>query len=166
MDFIVGLSNSPRGCNVIWVIMNRLIKSVHFLPMKTTYSLLKYTNLYHEEIVWLHGTPVSIVSDQDPSFVSKFWKSLQRAFGTELNFSTAFHPQTDGESKRIIQTLEDMLRLCVLDFQRNWEAHLPLVEFANNNSFHASLGWHRTKCFTKENVDRPSVGPTFKNNNF
>ena len=84
--------------------------------------------------------PVSIVSDRDPRFVSKFWKSLQRAFGTELNFSIAFHPQMDRQSERTIQTLEDMLRLCVLDFQENREAHLPLVEFAYDNNFHSRIG--------------------------
>ncbi|GFZ15866.1 hypothetical protein Acr_25g0002750 [Actinidia rufa] len=140
MDFVVGLPNSPRGCNAIWVIVDRLTKSAHFLPVKTTYSLSKYANLYIAEIIRLHGTPVSIVSDRDPRFMSKFWKSLQRALGTELSFSTAFHPQMDGQSERTIQTLEDMLRLCVLDFQGNWEMHLPLVEFAYNNSFHASIG--------------------------
>ncbi|GFZ19571.1 hypothetical protein Acr_28g0002760 [Actinidia rufa] len=92
------------------------------------------------EIIGLHGTPVSIISDRDPRFKSKFWKSLQRALGTELSFSTAFHPQMDGQSERTIQTLEDMLRLCVLDFQGNWQMHLPLVEFAYNNSFHTSIG--------------------------
>ncbi|GFZ17085.1 hypothetical protein Acr_26g0003550 [Actinidia rufa] len=152
MDFVVGLPNSPRGCNAIWVIVDRLTKSAHFLPVKTTYSLSKYANLYIIEIIRLHGTPVSIVSDRDPRFTSKFWKSLQRALGTELSFSTAFHPQTDGQSERTIQTLEDMLRLCVLDFQGNWEMHLPLVEFAYNNSFHASIGMapyealYRRKC--------------------
>ncbi|GFZ03498.1 hypothetical protein Acr_16g0001220 [Actinidia rufa] len=119
MDFVVGLPNSPRGCNAIWVIVDRLTKSAHFLPVKTTYSLSKYANLYIAEIIRLHGTPVFIVSDRDPRFTSKFWKSLQRALGTELSFSTAFHPQTDGQSERTIQTLEDMLRLCVLDFQEN-----------------------------------------------
>ncbi|GFY96673.1 hypothetical protein Acr_11g0009790 [Actinidia rufa] len=136
----VGLPNSPKGCNAIWVIVNRLTKSAHFLPVKTTYSLSKYANLYIAEIIRLHGKPVSIVSDRDLRFVSKCWKSLQQAFGTKLNFSTAFHPQTDEQSERTIQTLEDMLRFCVLNFQENWEAHLPLVEFAYNNSFHASIG--------------------------
>ena len=112
---------------------------MHFLPVKTTYSLSKYANLYIAEIIRLHGTLVLIVLNQDPRFVSKFWKSLQRALGTELNFSTTFHPQTDRQSKRTIQTLEDMLQLCVLDFQRNWKAHLPLVEFAYKNSFHANI---------------------------
>ncbi|GFS42569.1 hypothetical protein Acr_00g0080620 [Actinidia rufa] len=100
IDFVVGLPNSPRGCNAIWVIVDRLTKSAHFLPVKTTYSLSKYADLYITEIIRLHGTPVSIVSDRDPRFTSKFWKSLQRALGTELSFSTAFHPQTDGQSER------------------------------------------------------------------
>ena len=81
------------------------------------------------EIVRLHGVPISIVSDRDPRFTSSFWKSLHRAMGTKLTFSTAFHPQTDGQSERTIQTLEDMLRACILDFKGSWEKHLPLVEF-------------------------------------
>ena len=88
----------------------------------------------------LHGVPVSIVSDRDPRFTSSFWKSLHRAMGTKLTFSTAFHPQTDGRSEWTIQTLEDMLRACMLDFKGSWEKHLPLVEFSYNNSFHASIG--------------------------
>ncbi|GFS40203.1 hypothetical protein Acr_00g0067140 [Actinidia rufa] len=140
MDFVMGLPNSPSSCNAIWVIMDRLTKSAHFLSVKATYSLTKYENLYITEIIRLHGMPISIVSDRYSRFTSKFWKSLQQALGTELNFSTTVHLQTDGQSERTIQTLKDMLRLCVLDFQENWKAHLPLVEFAYNNSFHASIG--------------------------
>ena len=92
------------------------------------------------EIVSLHGVPMSIVSDRDPKFVSRFWQSLQRALGTELKFSTAIHPQPDGQPERTIQTLEEMLRLCVLDFKGSWEVPLPLVEFAYNNSYQASIG--------------------------
>lgn len=96
--------------------------------------------LYLSEIVRLHGVPVSIVSDRDTRFLSRFWRSLQEAFGTTLNFSTAFHPQSDGQSERTIQTLEDMLRSCALDLRGSWEEHLPLVEFAYNNSYHSSIG--------------------------
>ena len=120
--------------------MDRLTKSAHFLPMRMTYSMEKLAQLYVKEIVRLHGVPVMIVSDRDPRFTSSFWKSLHKAMGTKLNFSTAFHPQTDGQSERTIQTLEDMLRACMLDFQGSWEKHIPLVEFAYNNSFHASIG--------------------------
>ena len=88
----------------------------------------------------LHGIPVGIVSDRDARFTSHFWKSLQNALGTKLNFSTAYHPQTDGQSERTIQILEDMLRACMMDFSGSWEDHLPLVEFAYNNSYQASIG--------------------------
>ena len=120
--------------------MDRLTKSAHFLPIRQTHSLEKLVELYMNEIVRLHGVPVSIVSDRDPRFTSSFWKSLHRAMGTKLTFSTAFHPQTDGQSERTIQTLEDMLRACMLDFKGSWEKHLLLVEFSYNNSFHASIG--------------------------
>ncbi|KAL0463175.1 UNVERIFIED_CONTAM: Transposon Tf2-12 polyprotein [Sesamum latifolium] len=92
------------------------------------------------EIVRLHRIPTSIVSDRDPRFTSHFWGSLHRALGTKLHFSTAFHPQTDGQSERTIQTLEDMMRACVIEFRGNWDDHLPLIEFAYNNSFHSSIG--------------------------
>ena len=135
MDFVVGLPRTPKGYNAIWVIVDRLTKSAHFLPVRTTYSMDRYAQLYVKEIVRLHGVPVSIVSDRDPRFTSKFWKSLHEAMGTKLNFSTAFHPQTDGQSERTIQILEDMLRGCMLDFKGSWEEYLPLAEFAYNNSF-------------------------------
>ena len=87
------------------------------------------------EIVRLHGIPLSIVSDRDPYFMSRFWKELQPAFGTRLNFSTTFHSQTDGQSERVIQVLEDMLRGCVLDFLGSWDRYIPLMEFSYNNSY-------------------------------
>ena len=140
MDFVVGLPRTPEGYDSIWVIVDRLTKSAHFLPVKTTYTLERYATLYIREIVRLHGTPVSIVSDRDPRFTSQFWTSLQQAMGTTLKFSTAFHPQTDGQSKRTIQTLEDMLRACVIDFKRSWSDYLALIEFAYNNSYQGSIG--------------------------
>ncbi|KAL0416543.1 UNVERIFIED_CONTAM: Transposon Tf2-12 polyprotein [Sesamum latifolium] len=85
-----------------------------------------------------HQAPA--VSDRDPRFTSHFWGSLHKALGTKLHFSTAFHPQTDGQSERTIQTLEDMMRACVIEFRGNWDDHLPLIEFAYNNSFHSSIG--------------------------
>ena len=96
----------------------RLTKSAHFLPVQLDYSMDCLAELYVSEIVRLHGIPLSIVSDRDPRFTSRFWKELQSTFGTRLNFSTAFHPQTDGQSERVIQVLEDMLRGYVLDFPR------------------------------------------------
>ncbi|GJT54347.1 putative reverse transcriptase domain-containing protein, partial [Tanacetum coccineum] len=92
-----------------------------------------------KEVVTRHGIPVSIICDRDPRFASNFWRSLQKALGTSLDMSTAYHPQTDGQSERTIQTLEDMLRACVIDFGNGWVKHLPLVEFSYNNSYHASI---------------------------
>ncbi|GJT69485.1 putative reverse transcriptase domain-containing protein [Tanacetum coccineum] len=97
------------------------------------------TRLYIKEIVSRHGVPISIISDRDSHFTSRFWQSLQSALGTQLDMSTTYHPKTDGQSERTIQTLEDMLRACVIDFRKGWEKHLPLVEFSYNNSYHASI---------------------------
>ena len=140
MDFVVGLPRTFRKNDAVWVIVDRLTKSAHFLPMRQDNSLDELAELYVREIVRLHGVPVSIVSDRDPRFTSHFWGSLQNALGTRLHFSTAFHPQTDGQSERTIQTLEEMLRSCVLELKGNWDTNLPLLEFAYNNSFHSSIG--------------------------
>ncbi|GJV44390.1 putative reverse transcriptase domain-containing protein [Tanacetum coccineum] len=97
------------------------------------------TRLYIKEIVSRHEVPISIISDRDSHFTSRFWQSMQSALGTQLDMSMAYHPETDGQSERTIQTLEDMLRACVIDFGKGWERHLPLVEFSYNNSYHASI---------------------------
>ncbi|GJW43503.1 putative reverse transcriptase domain-containing protein [Tanacetum coccineum] len=110
MDFVSGLPRTPSGYDSIWVIVDRLTKSAHFLPMKKTDSIEKLAQLYLKEIVCKHGVPTSIISDRDSLFTSRFWKSLQEAMGTQLDMSTAYHPETDGQSERTIQTLEDMLR--------------------------------------------------------
>ncbi|GJR18885.1 hypothetical protein Tco_0967412 [Tanacetum coccineum] len=107
--------------------------------MKETDSTKKLTRLYMKEIVARHGIPVSIISDRDSHFTSRVWQSLHNALGTQLDLSTAYHPQTDGQSERTIQTLEDMLRACVIDFGNGWDRHLPLVEFSYNNSYHTSI---------------------------
>ena len=140
MDFVVGLPLTKGKYDAIWVIVDRLTKSAHFIPINERYSLENLANLYIKEIVSRHGVPVSIVSDRDPRFTSRFWKSFQECLGTKLNMSTAYHPQTDGQSERTIQTLEDMLRVCFVDFKGNWDDYLPLIEFSYNNSFHASIG--------------------------
>ncbi|KAL0548854.1 hypothetical protein IC582_013330 [Cucumis melo] len=140
MDFITGLPKTLRGFTVIWVVVDRLTKSAHFVPGKSTYTASKWAQLYMSEIVRLHGVPVSIVSDRDARFTSKFWKGLQTAMGTRLDFSTAFHPQTDGQTERLNQVLEDMLRACALEFPGSWDSHLHLMEFAYNNSYQATIG--------------------------
>ncbi|RVW96877.1 Transposon Ty3-I Gag-Pol polyprotein [Vitis vinifera] len=126
--------------NTIWVIVDRLTKSAHFLPMKVNFSMDHLVFLYVKEIMRIHGVPISIASDRDPRFTSRFWHSLQKALGIKLSFSIAFHPQTDGQSERVIQVLEDLLKACTLDLKGSWDDYLPLVEFTYNNSFQASIG--------------------------
>ncbi|GJT36394.1 putative reverse transcriptase domain-containing protein [Tanacetum coccineum] len=139
MDFVMKLPKSSQGYDTIWVIVDRLTKSAIFIPMRETDPLEKLARMYLKEVVTRHGIPVSIICDRDPRFASNFWRSLQKALGTSLDMSTAYHPQTDGQSERTIQTLEDMLRACVIDFGNGWVKHLPLVEFSYNNSYHASI---------------------------
>ena len=140
MDFVTGLPRTLGGNNTIWVIVDRLTKSVHFLPMKVNFSMDRFASLYVREIVRMHGVPVSIVSDRDPCFTSRFWHSLQKALGTKLSFSIAFHPQTDGQPERVIQVLEYFLRACTLDLKGNWDDCLLLIEFSYSNSFQTSIG--------------------------
>ncbi|KAJ0458036.1 putative nucleotidyltransferase, Ribonuclease H [Helianthus annuus] len=139
MDLTTKLPRTPRGHDMIWVIIDRLTKSAHFLPIREKDSTEKLAEPYFKEIVARHGVPISTILDQDGRFVSRIWKSFQQAFRSRLNLSTTFHPQTDGQSERTIQTLEDMLRACVMDLGGNWDTHLPLVEFSYNNSYHTSI---------------------------
>ena len=169
MDFVTRLPRTQRQHDAIWVIVDRLTKSVHFLPVSNDDPLDKLAQLYVEEIVRLHGVPISIVSDRDPRFTSIFWSSLQDAMGTRLHFSTSFHPRTDGHSERTIQTLEDMLRACVIEFKGSWDTHLSLMEFAYNNSYQSSIGMalfealYGRKCRTPicwdEVGERRLIGP-------
>ncbi|GJW20815.1 reverse transcriptase domain-containing protein [Tanacetum coccineum] len=139
MDFVTKLPKSPQGHDTIWVIVDRLTKSAIFTPMRETDFMEKLARLYIKEVVTRHGIPVSIICDRDPRFASRFWRSHQKALGTSLDMSTAYHPETDGQSERTIQTLEDMLRACVIDFGKGWINHLPLVEFSYSTSYHASI---------------------------
>ncbi|GJU01992.1 putative reverse transcriptase domain-containing protein [Tanacetum coccineum] len=117
MDFVTKLPKTSNGHDTIWVIVDRLTKSAHVIPTRATDNMETLTS----------------------HFTSKFWQSLQNALGTQLDTSTTYHPKTDGQSERTIQTLEDMLLACVIDFGKGWERHLPLVEFSYNNSYHASI---------------------------
>ncbi|KAD3066853.1 hypothetical protein E3N88_34733 [Mikania micrantha] len=139
MDFITKLPRTSRNHDSIWVIVDRLTKSAHFLPIREDYSMDRLAKLYVNEIISRHGVPISIISDRDSRFMSQFWQTLQNALGTQINMSTAYHPQTDGQTERTNQTLEDMLRSCVIDFGGSWDIHLPLVEFSYNNSYHTSI---------------------------
>ncbi|GJY02144.1 putative reverse transcriptase domain-containing protein [Tanacetum coccineum] len=139
MDFITKLPKTTNGYDTIWVIVDRLTKSAHFLPMRENDPMEKLMRLYMKEVVTRHGVPVSIISDRDGRFTSLFWKALHEALGTRLDMSTAYHPETDGQCERTIQNLEDMLHACVIDFGKSWDRHLPLVEFSYNNSYHTSI---------------------------
>ena len=121
MDFVIGLPATQKGHNGVWVVMDRLTKTTHFLPFNTKWSIAKLARCYVREVVRLHGVPSSIVSDKAARFTSRFWQSFQEAMGTELQMSSAYHPQMDGQSERTIQILEDMLRACCMDWGGSWE---------------------------------------------
>ncbi|GJX70679.1 putative reverse transcriptase domain-containing protein [Tanacetum coccineum] len=130
-----GLLQQPE----IPVIMDLLTKYAYFQPMREDYKMDRLARLYLNEIAARHGVPISIISDRDSRFTSRFWQSTKEALGTRLDMSTAYHPQTDGQSEHTIQTLKDMLRACILDFGGSWNVHLLLVEFSYNNSYHSSV---------------------------
>nr|GEY23371.1 putative reverse transcriptase domain, ribonuclease H-like domain, aspartic peptidase domain protein [Tanacetum cinerariifolium] len=139
IDFVTKLPKSSQGYDTICVIVDRLTKSAIFTPIRETDPMDKIARIYLKEVVTRHGIPVSIISDRYPRFASNFWRSLQNALGTRLDMSTVYHPETDGQSERTIQTIEDMLRACAIDFEKGWVNHLPLVEFSYDNSYHASI---------------------------
>ncbi|GKC57537.1 reverse transcriptase domain-containing protein [Tanacetum coccineum] len=139
MDFITKLPRTGNGHDAIWVIMDMLTKSAYFLPIHEDFKMDRLARLNLNEIIARHGVLISLISDHDSRFTSRFWQSMQVALGIRLDISTAYHPQTDGQSERTIQTMEDMLRACVMDFGGNWDVHLPLVEFSYNNSYHSSV---------------------------
>nr|GFB16485.1 reverse transcriptase domain-containing protein [Tanacetum cinerariifolium] len=117
MDFVTKFPRTSSVHDIIWVIVDQLTKSDYFLPMREDYKMDRLARFYLNEIVSRYGVPISIISDRDSRFTSRFWQSMQEALGTRLDMSTPYHPQTDGQSKRTIQTLEDKLRACVLDFE-------------------------------------------------
>ncbi|KAM1156709.1 hypothetical protein ACFX2B_027171 [Malus domestica] len=169
MDFVYKLPRTRNGYDGVWVIVDRLTKSAHFIPVREKYSLNKLVELFITKIAKYHGIPVSIVSDRDPRFTSKFLTAFQEALGTRLLYSTTYHPQTDGQSEKTIQTLEDMLRSSVMQFGDDWHAKLDLMEFAYNNSYHSSIGMApfealygkscRTPLCWSEVGERVLVGP-------
>jgi hypothetical protein len=139
MDFIVGLPRTQAGYDSIWVIVDCLTKVAHFIPVKTTYSGAKLVELYMSRIVCLHGVPKKIVSDRGSQFTSKVLEKLHESMDTKLNFSSSHHPQTDGQTERTNQILEDMLRACALKYGKSWDKSLPYVEFSYNNSYQGSI---------------------------
>ncbi|MCO5589266.1 hypothetical protein L7F22_043232 [Adiantum nelumboides] len=140
MDFITDLPRSKNGNDAIWTIIDRFSKQAHFLPVKKTIKADHMAKIFLAQIFKHHGMPKSIVSDRDPRMTSLFWQALFENLGTKLDFSSAYHPQTDGQSKIANATVLDLLKSYVSDRQSEWEKYLPLVEFAYNNTIHSSIG--------------------------
>jgi transposase InsO family protein len=135
MDFIVGLLRTQSRYDSIWVIMDRLTKVAPFIPVKTTYSGPQLAELYMSRIVYLHWVPKKIVSDRGMQFTLRFYERLHEILGTQLRFSSTYHPQTDGLTERVNLILEDILRSCALQYGRSWDKSLLYTEFSYNNSY-------------------------------
>jgi hypothetical protein len=135
MDFIVSLPHTSRGYNSIWVIVNHLTKSAHFIPIATTYRVGQYAELYISHIVRYHGILKTIISDRVSIFVAHFWEQLHECLGTHLIRRSAYHPQIEGRMEQVNQIIKDMLRACVLTDGPKWDKHLPLSKFSYNNSY-------------------------------
>jgi hypothetical protein len=139
MNFLVSLPRTRAGYDSIWVVADRLTKAAHFIPVKTTYNSAVLAELYMSWIVCLHGIPKKIVSERGTQFTSHFWQQLHESLGTHLKFSSDYHSQTDGQTERINQMLEDMLRACALQDKLDWDKRLPYAEFLYSNIYQASL---------------------------
>jgi hypothetical protein len=139
MDFITKLPRTRKHHDSIMVVMDKLTKATHFIPMKITHKETNVVDIYMREVARLHGIPKTIVFDRDPKFTSKFWKGLFKGFKTNLNFNTTYHPESDGKTKRVNQVIEDMLRMYMMDKPCKWEDYLHLVEFVYNNGYQEFL---------------------------
>jgi hypothetical protein len=169
MDFNVGLPRTQSRYDSIWVIVDRLTKVAHFIPVKTIYSGPQLVELYMSRIECLQGVPKKIVSDRGTQFTPRFWERLHEALDTQLRFSSAYHPQTNEQTERVNQSLEDMLRACALQYGTSWDKRLPYAEFSYNNSYQESLKMApfemlygrrcRTPLFWNEMGERKVFGP-------
>ena len=135
MDFITRLPRTSKQHDSIMVVVERLTKVSHFIPLKTTHKEVEVADIFMKEVSRLHGIPKMVVSDKDLKFTSNFWKGLFKGFITNLNFSTTYHPELDGHTERVNRVIEDMLRMYVIDKPSKWEDYLHLVEFAYNNGY-------------------------------
>jgi hypothetical protein len=139
MDFIVGLPLMSRNHDSIWVVVDRLTKTTRFITINSTYSAKDYAEIYLDCIVRLHEIPKTIISDRGPQFIARFWEQLHKNLGTKLIHCFAYHPQMDRQTERVKQIVEDMLRACIIHFDKSWDKSLALEEFSYNNSYQASL---------------------------
>jgi hypothetical protein len=155
MDFIVGLPLTARKFDLIWVIMDRLSKSAHFIPVHTNYNVQKYARIYIAHMLCMHGVSQMIISDRGSQFVARFWEKLHVSIGTHLIHSSTYHLQMDGQTERVNQILEDMLRAYVLEHQGSWNQNLPWAEFSYNNSYQESLKMAPFKVLYKRQCPTP-----------
>jgi hypothetical protein len=139
MNFITGLPKSTKQNDTIMVVVEKLSKVAHFVPVKSTCKEIDISSIFMKDIFILHGMPKEIIFDRDSKFTSKFWKSLFVGFETKFLFSTTYHPQTDGNIERVSQVLENILRMHVMYQPKKWEDYLPLIEFSYNNGYQESL---------------------------
>ena len=176
LDFITGLPRNQSQNDSIMVVVDKLSKAAHFIPIKTTYKAANIADIFLKQIFRLHGVPKVIISDRDPKFTGNFWKSLFKGLNTTLNFSTSFHPQTDGETERVNQVLEDFLRMYVKDQPGKWEHYLHLAEFAYNNNYQSSTKFspfeilygrkYNAPISQNNPVDRLVLGPELLKGNY
>jgi hypothetical protein len=169
MDFIMGFPRTGKLHDSIMVEVENLMKAAHFIPLKTTHKATEVADIFMKEVARLHGIPKIIVFDKDPKFTLHFWKGLFKGFRTNLNFSTTYHPESDGQTERVNKVIEDTLRMYVMDKPSKWEDYLHLVEFMYNNGYQASLkmspfeALYDRKCNTLVSWDNPAnrivVGP-------
>ena len=171
MDFIIGLPKFFRQHDSIMVVVDKLSKEAHFVPLKYTYKAVNIANIFMKEFFRLHGILKVIIWDRDVKFTRHFWKSLFKGLGTQLNFGTAYHMQMGEHTERVNQVLEYMLRMYVMEKPGKWEDYLHLVEFSYNNNFQVSAGMsyfeilYGCKCntpiFWSSPVDRLMSWPNF-----
>jgi hypothetical protein len=161
MDFITKLPRTSKKHDAIMVVVEKITKASHFIPMKVTHKETNVFDIYMREVARLHGIPKTIMSNRDTKFTSKFWKGLFKGFGTNLNFIISYHPESDGKTKRVNQVIEDMLRMYVMEKPSKWEDYLHLLEFSYNNGYQASLkmipfeALYGRKCNTPIRWDNP-----------
>jgi transposase InsO family protein len=148
---------SASKIDSVWVIIDRPARSAHFIPVNTKYRAEKYAEIYIARVLCLHGVPNMILSDRGSQFVARFWEQLHASIGTHLIHSSAYHPQTDGQTERVNQIIEDMLRACVMEYLGSWDKNLPWAEFSYNNSYQESLkmapfeSLYERQCYTPLN---------------
>ncbi|CAI7908666.1 unnamed protein product, partial [Closterium sp. NIES-54] len=151
LDFITGLPSTSRGHDSILVVIDKFSKMGHFIPTNATATAEATARLFFDRIITIHGIPATLISDRDPKFTSKLWKELMGLLGTKLAMSSAYHPQTDGQTERLNQVVEQLLRTACKDDVSHWDTQLPTLEFAYNNASHAATGKnHFFLCYGRE----------------